>query len=104
MAPKYLWVNGSARRLDHLIPKLTNSIQNLVEVSVHCLNGPPKRLVDNSKSLVVTNHMEEHCNLFLYCDPSLSETRLLALNRLHKAKKGALVILSMDRHSPSLEL
>ena len=69
MASKYLWVNGSARRLDHLIPKLTNSIQNLVEVSVHCLNGPPKRLVDNSKSLVVTNHMEGHCNLFLYCDP-----------------------------------
>ena len=42
MAPKYLWVNGSARRLDHLIPKLINSIQNVVEVFVHCLNGPPK--------------------------------------------------------------
>ena len=70
MASKYLWVNGSARRLDHLIPKLTNSIQNLVEVSVHCLNGPPKRLVDNSKYLVVTNHMEEHCNLLLNRTPT----------------------------------
>ena len=50
MAPKYLWVNGSARRLDRLIPNLTNSIQNLVEVSMHCLNRPSKRLVDNSKS------------------------------------------------------
>jgi hypothetical protein len=69
MASKYLWVNDSARRLDQLIPKLTNSIQNLMEVSMHCLNGPPKRPVDNSKSLVVTNHMEEHCNLLLYCDP-----------------------------------
>ena len=71
MAFKYLWVNGSARRLDHLIPKLTNSIQKLVEVSMHYLNGPPKRLMDNSKSLVVTNHMEEHCNLLLYYDPPL---------------------------------
>ena len=34
VASKYLWVNGSARRFDHLIPKLTNSIQNLVEVSM----------------------------------------------------------------------
>ena len=42
MASKYLWVNDSARRLDHLIPKLINSIQNVVEVFVHCLNGPPK--------------------------------------------------------------
>ena len=42
MASKYLWVNGSTRRLDHHIPKLTNSIQNLVEVSVYYLNGPPK--------------------------------------------------------------
>jgi hypothetical protein len=42
MASKYLWVNGSARRLDHFIPKLTNSIQNLVKMFVHCLNGPSK--------------------------------------------------------------
>ena len=69
MVLKYLWVNGSARTLDHLIPKLINSIQNVVEVFVHCLNGPPKRLVDNSKSLIVTNHREEHCNLLLYYDP-----------------------------------
>jgi hypothetical protein len=69
MASKYLWVNGSARRLDHLIPKLTNSIQNLMKLSMHSLNGPPKRLVDNFKSLVVTNHMKEYCNLLLYCDP-----------------------------------
>jgi hypothetical protein len=58
-----------ARRLDHLIPKLTNRIQNLVEVYVYCLNGPPKRLVHNSKSLVVTYHIEKYCNLLLHCHP-----------------------------------
>lgn len=66
MAAKYLWVDGTARRLDHFTPKLTNSIQDLVEVSMHCLYGSPKRLVDNSKPLVVTNYMKEHCNLLLY--------------------------------------
>ena len=42
MASKYLWVNGNARRLDHFIPKFTNSIQDMMEVPVDCLYGPPK--------------------------------------------------------------
>ena len=42
MAFKYLWVNGSARRLDHFIPKFTNSIQDLMEVHVDSFYGPPK--------------------------------------------------------------
>ena len=47
MASKYLWVDGGGRRLDHFIPKFTNSIQHLVEVPMYCLYGPPKGLVDN---------------------------------------------------------
>jgi hypothetical protein len=42
MTSKYLWVNGIARRLDHFIPKFTNNIQDLMEVFVDCLYGPPK--------------------------------------------------------------
>ena len=71
LATHDFWMCGSGRRLDHFSPKLTNSIENLVEDSTNCLNGPPKRLVNCPKPLVVTNHMEEHCNLLLYCDPPL---------------------------------
>jgi len=66
VASKDLWVSGSARCLDHFIPKLTNSIQNLVEVFVHCLNGPPKGMVDNSEPLVVPYNVQEHGYLLLY--------------------------------------
>jgi hypothetical protein len=41
MASKYLWVNGSARRLDHFIPKFTNNIQDLMVVPVDYLYEPP---------------------------------------------------------------
>jgi hypothetical protein len=61
-----LWVSGIARWLDHFIPKLTNSIQNLMEVLVYYLDGPPKGLVDNSKPLVVAYNIQEHGYLLLY--------------------------------------
>jgi hypothetical protein len=41
----------------------------LVEVSVNCLNGPPKRLVHHPKSLIVPNNMKEH--LFLNTNTSI---------------------------------
>jgi hypothetical protein len=62
-------MGSGRRRLDHLRPKLTNSKQNLVEVSVNCLNGPPKRLVHHPKSLIVPNNMKEH--LFLNTNTSI---------------------------------
>jgi len=34
--------SGSAWRFYHFIPKLTHSIDHLVEDSTHCLNGPSK--------------------------------------------------------------
>ena len=61
---------GGGRRLDHFISKLTNSIENLVEDSTNCLNGPPKRLVNYPESLIVTNNMEEYCNLLLNRTPT----------------------------------
>ena len=70
LATHDFWICGSGRRLDHFIPKLTNSIENLVEDSTNCLNGPPKRLVNYPEPLVVTNNMEEHCNLLLNRTPT----------------------------------
>jgi hypothetical protein len=64
------WMCGSGRRLDHVIPKLTNSIENLVDDSTNCLNGPPKRLVNYLEPLVVTNNMEERYNLLLDRTPT----------------------------------
>ena len=61
---------GSAWRSDHISPKLTNSIKNLVEDSTNYLNRPPKGLVNYPEPLVVTNHMEEHCNLLLNRTPT----------------------------------
>jgi hypothetical protein len=60
MAALDLRMSGSARWLDHFIPKLTHSIQNLVEVFVHSLDGPPK-----GKPLVVPYNMQEHGYLLL---------------------------------------
>ena len=57
MASKNLWVSGSASWLYHFIPKLTHSIQHLMEVLVDSLDGPPKGLVDNPKPLVVPYNM-----------------------------------------------
>jgi hypothetical protein len=36
--------------------------------------------------------------------PTVSGTRALVLNRLHKEKKGALLILNMEIYSTSVEL
>jgi hypothetical protein len=66
MASKDLWVSATARCLNDFIPKLTNSIQDLMKVLVYCLNGSPKGMVHNSKPLVVANYMEEHGNFLLY--------------------------------------
>jgi hypothetical protein len=66
MAALDLRISGSARWLDHFIPKLTHSIQNLVEVFVHSLDGPPKGLVNHSKPLVVPYNMQEHGYLLLH--------------------------------------
>jgi hypothetical protein len=66
MAALDLWMSGSARCLDHFIPKLTHSIQNLVEVFVHSLDGPPKGMVSHSKPLVVPCNMQKHGYLLLY--------------------------------------
>ena len=60
------WMDGGARRLDHFCPKLTNSKQDLVEYPTNSLHGSLEGLVDNPKPLVVSNNMEEHCNLFLH--------------------------------------
>jgi hypothetical protein len=57
MAPKDLWMYTSAWRLNHCISKLSNSIQNLVEVPMDSLNGSPKGLVNHPKSLVMSNYM-----------------------------------------------
>ena len=70
LATHDFWMCGSGRRLDHFSPKLTNSIENLVEDSTNCLNGPPKRLVNYPEPLVVTNNMEEHYNLLLNRTPT----------------------------------
>jgi hypothetical protein len=45
VTPKDFWIGGGGWRLDHLISKLNNSIQNLVEVPMGCLNGPSKEVV-----------------------------------------------------------
>lgn len=58
-------MNINVRCLDHVIPKLPNSIKNMVEVFVNCLYRPPKRLVNNPKPSVMTNNMKEHSNLLL---------------------------------------
>jgi hypothetical protein len=42
LATHDFWICASGRRLDHICPKLTNRIKNLVEDSTNCLNGPPK--------------------------------------------------------------
>jgi len=65
VASKDFCIGGGRWRLDHVISKLTNSIQNLVNVHVDCLNGPPKGLVHHPKPLIVPHYMKEHCNLFL---------------------------------------
>ena len=96
-------MSGCARRFDQFTPKLTNSIQNLVEVFVHSLDGPPKRMVDNSVSLVVPYNMQEHGHLLLYRHPLPISDQTLSLNVLTNSKKGALFILIMDMHSVSVE-
>jgi hypothetical protein len=70
LATHELWMCGSGRRLDHFIPKLINSIENLVEDSTNYLNGPPKRPVNYPEPLVVTNNMEKHCNMLLNRTPT----------------------------------
>ena len=70
LATHDFWMCGSGRRLDHFIPKLTNSIENLVEDSTNYLNKSPKRLVNYPEPLVVTNNMEEHYNLLLNITPT----------------------------------
>jgi hypothetical protein len=57
MASKYLRVSACASWLYHFIPKLTHSIQHLMEVLVDSLDGPPKGLVDNPKPLIVPYNM-----------------------------------------------
>jgi hypothetical protein len=61
-----LGMSGCVGCLDQFIPKLTHSIQNLVEVFVHSFYGPPKGLVNHSIPLVVPNNMQKHGNLLLY--------------------------------------
>jgi len=96
-------VSGCARRFDQLTPKLTNNIQNLVEVFVHSLDGPPKRMVDNSVSLVVPDNMQEHGHLLLYRHPLPISDQTPLPKCFHQLKKGALFILIMDMHSVSVE-
>ena len=91
-------------RLNHFTSKLTNSIQNLVKVPMDSLNGSPKGLVNYPKPLVVSNNMKEHCNLLLNCAPSLFRYKSPISKKVTKSKKGALVILIMDRHSAFVEL
>jgi hypothetical protein len=45
---------------NHFIPKLTNSKQDFLEITAYSLNTPPPILVNNSKTLIVPNHMKEH--------------------------------------------
>jgi hypothetical protein len=65
VAPNDFWIGGGGWRLDHLISKLTNSTQNLVEVPMDYLNGPSKEVVHYPIPLDVTYYMKEHGNLFL---------------------------------------
>jgi hypothetical protein len=39
VASKDFWIGSGRRRLDQVIPELTKSKKNLVQVSVECLNG-----------------------------------------------------------------
>jgi hypothetical protein len=87
LATHDFWMCGSGRRLDHFIPKLTNSIENLVEDSTNYLNESPKRLVNYLEPLVVTNNMEEPATCSSTEHPLVSLTRPLPLKRLHRAKK-----------------
>jgi hypothetical protein len=57
MAPKDLWMYAKCRRLNHFTSKLTNNIQNLVEVPMDSLNLPPKGLVNHPKPLVMSYYM-----------------------------------------------
>jgi len=61
----FFWMDGGARRLDYFC-QLTNNKQDLVEYPTNSLHGSLEGLVDNPKPLVVSNNMEEHCNLFLH--------------------------------------
>jgi hypothetical protein len=90
LATHDFWMYGSGRKLDHFIPKLTDSIENLVEDSTNCLNEPPKRLVNYLEPLVVTNNMEEPATCSSTQHPLVSLTRPLPLKRLHRAKKKEL--------------
>jgi len=103
VAPKDFCIGGGRWRLDHVISKLTNSIQNLVKVPMDCLNGPPKGLVHHPKPLIVPHYMKEHCNLFLNRSTCIVLEQPLVLKRLHKEKKGILLILNIDTHSTSVE-
>jgi hypothetical protein len=58
-----LGMSGSAGCLDQFIPKLTHSIQNLVEVFVHSFYGPPEGLVNHSIPLVVPKNIRYQQNI-----------------------------------------
>ena len=103
MTSQDLRVSGRARSFDDFTPKLTNSIQNLMKVLVYCLNESPKGIVHYSKPSIVANYMEEHATCSSTDTPSLPVTSCLSLKVVHKAKKGALLILSMKIHSISVE-
>jgi hypothetical protein len=70
---------------------------------MHSLNGPPKRLVDNSKSLVVPYNMQEHGHLLLYRHPLPISDQAPLPKCFDQLKKGALFILIMYIHSVSVE-
>jgi hypothetical protein len=89
-------------RLDQVIPKLTNNKKNLVEVSVDCPNGPPKRLMHYPKPLIEPNYMKGHCNMFLNSNTSIAVEKP-PRSKLLIHKKGFLLILKIETHCTSMK-
>ena len=88
VAPKDFCIGGGRWRLDHVISKLTNSIQYLVEVPADYFNRSPKGLVHHSKSLIVSYYMKEYCNLFLNGNTCIFLEQCPGSKNVAQRKKG----------------
>ena len=47
--------------LHHLISKLANCEQNLLEIARYCLARSPECVVNHPEPLVITNNMKKYC-------------------------------------------
>jgi hypothetical protein len=92
LANQNFWVGLKTRWPNHLTSQLSSCIKDLAKMAAYSFYGSSPALVDDPKPLIVASNMEEHRHLFLNTRVYIVYHNPLCLNRLHRAKNGALLM------------